>query len=152
VRTTSITWSNPVGAPQDRANNLAFVSAGAVVDRPVRFGLPTRREIRHLNPVLVASDPQPVVAYGAVRGDGFDLDSEGEFVGVHRGVPLFCDVQASRNDGHHCSFAEKHQANSMRRNSRCDWGFGLKTVLPLGPSVIAERFPASSSPKSAALG
>ena len=79
----------PFFAFEDRAYDLALVAAVAVVDRAVRFGRPTRGQVRHLDSVLVGSDPQAVVADGGVGGDRLDLNPEGQVVGVHRLVSLF---------------------------------------------------------------
>ena len=69
------------------ADDLALMPAVPVVDRTVVFGLPTGGQVGDLHSMVTGADPQAVVPYRAVGGDRFNLDSEGQFVGVH-GVPL----------------------------------------------------------------
>ena len=125
VRRTSATWAQAFGAPEDRADDLALVAAVAVVDRAVGLGLPAGGQVRHLDSVLVGSDPQAVVADGAVGGDRLDLDSEGQVVGVHRCAPLLGGYQSPRNSGNCRSIATFCQANSRSPKSKQGWDFGL---------------------------
>ena len=89
VRRTSATWARP-SAPWRTGLTISHLWPPLpLLIEPSRLGLPARGQVRHLDSALVGSDPQAVVADGAVGGDRLDLDSEGQVVGVHRCAPFW---------------------------------------------------------------
>jgi hypothetical protein len=73
-------------SPQDRADDLAGVATGDAggVNRSIPLGLPSLRQVRDLDSLVVGPDPQAVVFDGALGGNRLDLNSEGHVAGVHR--------------------------------------------------------------------
>jgi hypothetical protein len=64
----------------------AGVAAVGGADRAVALGGPAWRQVGNLDTSAEAADAQAVVGDGAGRGDGLDLDSKGELVGLDHGV------------------------------------------------------------------
>ena len=95
----------PFGAPQDRADDLAFVAAVAVVDRAVGFGLPARGQVRDLDPVAgrvrSAGRRSATALSGAIVSISTPKVSSLAFIVC---VLVLGGCQSPRNSGHIRSF------------------------------------------------